>query len=107
MWVEPPVVSTIQWVADVRRLCQKPETRCIKTCCRVIPPDSSNGVCSTHLYGESVRQGEAVPEVDYIRINHCNKKILIYKHRVAAGFTSAVYRRETSPRSTRVKMVAF
>ena len=32
---------------------------------------------------------EAVPQVDYIRINHCNKKILIYKHRVAVGFTSA------------------
>jgi hypothetical protein len=35
------------------------------------------------------------------------QKVLIYKIRVAAGFTSAVHRREASPRPTRVKMVTF
>gem|GEM_PF-5083926 len=35
------------------------------------------------------------------------QKVLIYKLRVAAGFTSAVHRREASPRPTRVKMVTF
>ena len=33
----------------------------ITWCCRATPPDSSNGICSTHLYGESVRRGRLTP----------------------------------------------
>ena len=41
--------------------------RFVLPCCRVTPPDSPNGVCSTRLHGEGVRRGRLTPPGNTVR----------------------------------------